>query len=115
MARIAVVRCHFFRDTRVRRQVDALIGSGHEVEVFCLRDVGEPGVQRSGPLTVRRLPLSHAVGARALKLLCEYTAFFGMVTALLAVRHLRRRFDLVQVNSVPEALVFTAVLPKLTG
>ena len=34
---------------------------------------------------------------------------------LITILHLRRRFDLVQVNTMPDALVFAAVVPKLLG
>ncbi len=80
MSRVCLVRCHHYRDSRVQREVDALIGSGHEVDVVCLRAHGEPRLERRGPLTIRRLPLAHAVGASASRLLLEYAAFFMMAS-----------------------------------
>lgn len=115
MARACVVRCHYYRDTRLQREVEALVDSGHEVEVICLRGKGEPRWERRGALTIRRLPLEHSLGAGALRLLAEYIGFFIMAALVLSARHLRRRFRLVQVNSVPDALVFAALLPRLTG
>ena len=39
-----------------------------------------------------------------------------LASAFLAARlHLKRRFDLVQVNSMPDTLVFAAIVPKLLG
>ncbi len=72
-------------------------------------------MERRGGVTIRRLPLEHSVGAGALRLLAEYISFFIMAALVLSARHLRRRFRLVQVNSVPDALVFAALVPRLTG
>jgi glycosyltransferase involved in cell wall biosynthesis len=115
MPRAAVVRCHYFRDTRVRREVDALLAVGFAVEVVCLRDRGESGRERRGSLLITRLPLRHRSGAGAPRLLGEYLVFFLLASVILTVRALRRRFDVVQVNSVPDALVFAAAPAKLLG
>jgi glycosyltransferase involved in cell wall biosynthesis len=115
MARVCVVRCHYYRDTRVRREVAGLLDKGHRVELVCLRDRGEPRQERRDGLTIRRLPIRHAVGAGAARLLAEYLAFFVLASIVVSTLHLRRRFALVQVNSVPDVLVFTAMLPRLTG
>jgi glycosyltransferase involved in cell wall biosynthesis len=45
----------------------------------------------------------------------EYAAFAAAAGAAAAVRHLRRRFDAVQVHTVPDGLVFAALVPKLLG
>jgi glycosyltransferase involved in cell wall biosynthesis len=115
MARICVVRCHLYRDSRVMREVAALIEAGHEVVVVCERDVDEPRLERRESLTIHRLPLRHVAGAGALRLLAEYAAFFVLAAMLVTVSHLHRRFAVVQVNSVPDALVFVATVPRLTG
>jgi glycosyltransferase involved in cell wall biosynthesis len=82
---------------------------------MCLREPGEPRREERAGLVVRRLPLRHRAGAGLPRLLAEYGAFFAMAAALVTVRHLRRRFDVVQVNSVPDALVFCALGPRLLG
>ena len=115
MARICVVRCHYFRDSRVQREVAALVEAGHNVVVVCERDVHEPRLERRGALTIHRLPLRHVAGAGASRLFAEYAAFFVLAAGLVTLSHLRRRFDVVQVNSVPDALVFIATVPRLTG
>lgn len=115
MRRACVIRCHYYRDTRVQREVDALVGSGFDVEVICLRAEGEPRRERREGVTIHRLPLEHSVGAGAARLLAEYVAFFILAALVVSARHLRRRFEIVQVNSVPDVLVFVALVPRLTG
>jgi Glycosyltransferase Family 4 len=45
----------------------------------------------------------------------EYSAFFLSAFAQASRLHLRRRYDVVQVNTLPDALVFAAAIPKLFG
>ena len=45
----------------------------------------------------------------------DYAAFFVAVAAVLTVRHLRRPYAVVQVNTMPDFLVFAAVVPRLLG
>ena len=116
MARVCVIRHGFFPlDTRVRREVHALAAAEHEVDVICVRRPGEPRRERFGRVTVRRLslPLTRCEG-RA-RYLLQY-AIFGLAAAVVvAALHCRRRFEVVQVNSMPDALVFAAAVPRLLG
>jgi glycosyltransferase involved in cell wall biosynthesis len=115
MARICVIRQFFFpRDVRVRRQVGALTAAGHEVDVICVRRPGEPLRERLGAVRVHRVPIRIERGGRA-RYLLQYGAFLTAAGALAGALHLRRRFDLVQVNTLPDALVFAAAIPRLLG
>jgi glycosyltransferase involved in cell wall biosynthesis len=113
--RVAVVRQGYLEiDPRVQREVHALLQAGHEVDVIALRDEGMPRIERRGGLTIRRLPLPRRRGG-AIAYLGDYALFFLAASALLTFLHLRRRYDLVQVHSLPDPLVFAALVPKLTG
>ena len=114
-ARICVIRQGFYPlDPRVRREVLALEGAGHEVDVVCLRRPDEPGWERIGNVTVHRISIASRGGGKA-RYLFEYGGFMLVAALLAAMLHLRRRFDLVQVNSMPDTLVFAAVVPRLLG
>ena len=115
MSRICILRCHYYRDTRLQREVAALLARGHEVEVICLRNNSEPFREHNDRLTISRIPLRHPAGAGVIRRLAEYTAFFMAACVGVTLLHLRRRFDLVQINTVPDVLVFAALLPRLTG
>jgi glycosyltransferase involved in cell wall biosynthesis len=115
MARIGIVRQGYVPlDARVRAEVEALVLQGHEVEVLCLRRPGEPRRERRGGLTIRRVSLPQRRSGWPAYLM-QYAAFFGIALAFVTVRHLRRPYDLVQVNSMPDALVFCALIPRLLG
>ena len=115
MAKVCVVRQFYFPfDTRVRREVQALLDAGHEVDVICQQGDGEPVTEGRGLLSVRRLPVRRRRQS-TVQYLIEYLEFFLKAFALISVRHLRRRYDLVQVNSLPDPLVFAALVPRLSG
>jgi glycosyltransferase involved in cell wall biosynthesis len=111
-----MVREHYVpQDSRVAREVDALAALGHHVDVICLRDEHQPRIERRPGVTVWRLPLRHSRGRRALRYVTEYGGFFVMAAGLVTLLHLRRRYRLIQVNSLPDALVFAAAVPRLLG
>jgi glycosyltransferase involved in cell wall biosynthesis len=115
VARICVVRQFYFPlDIRVRREVEALLGAGHEVDVVCLRAPGEPSFVQEERLTIRRLPMKHTRGGIA-GYLTRYPAFLAMASATVAVLHLKRRYDIVQVHSLPDTLVLAGAFPRLLG
>jgi glycosyltransferase involved in cell wall biosynthesis len=82
--------------------------------VIARRDEGRPWIERDGRLTVRRLPIPLRRGG-ALTYLADYAFFFIAAFAVLTALHLRRHYKLVQVHSLPDPLVFAALVPKLTG
>lgn len=115
MARIGLIRQGSYSlDPRVRREVAALAGAGHEVDVICLRRPGEPRTERLGTLTVHRLAPPPG-NSRPIGYLARYTVFGVVAAAYAAVLCARRRWDVVQVNSMPDALVFAAAGPRLLG
>lgn len=114
-ARVLVVRqFQYPLDPRVRREVATLLAAGHHVDVVCQKGPGQPGFERDGRLRVYRLPIGRW-RARPLTQLAEYVVFFAVAFVVVTAMHLRRRYDVVQVNTLPDVLVFSALVPKLTG
>ena len=101
-------------DTHLGREVDVLLGEGHEVDVVCMCRSGERPIERRGRLTIWRMPVRHKRSG-LVRYLWEHAAF--LVTAGVTVGALTvwRRFDLVQVNSPPDSVVLTALVPRLLG
>ncbi len=101
-------------DPRVRRQSDALIEAGYEVDILCLRQPGEPAEESDGARRILRLPVNRTFVGFAGHI-AEYVAFTAMVAWRLAHEHRRRRYSLVQVATVPDFLAFAALPEKLAG
>ena len=101
-------------DPRVRRQSDALADAGYEVDILCLRQEGQPVEDRVDRARVIRLPIDRGLVGFAGHL-AEYVAFTTLATLRLAREHRRRRYDLVQVATVPDFLALAALPERLAG
>jgi glycosyltransferase involved in cell wall biosynthesis len=110
---------HGFYPSGLNRQAEALVEDGFRVHVICLRGGGEPKHEISGGVEIHRLqvgrlePLSRrgSIG----RYLFDYNAFFLLASLKLMSLDIKHGFRAVQVNTLPDYLVFTALIPKLAG
>jgi glycosyltransferase involved in cell wall biosynthesis len=113
--RVAVLRHGFFpRDLRVYKEVQALAEAGCEVTVICLRKPGEKPVEEDGRVRVYRLPVARRRVSRA-RYIMEYALSMMLIGWTISRLAFRRRFDIVQVNTLPDFLVFAALVPRMLG
>src|SRR5438045_8787499 len=109
-----VVFSHYPADPRVRREAEALQSAGHSVRVICLRKSGESAVETVRSVRVERLPIERKRGS-ATRYIWEYFAFLVAALARVARIHCAARIDVVHVHNMPDVLVPTGLLPRLTG
>jgi glycosyltransferase involved in cell wall biosynthesis len=99
----------------VRREAEALADAGFDVDVICMRGNGSPRRAVVNGVTVLYLPTNRRRGGSKARYAFDYGRFFVLAAGVLAVRHLRRPYQVVQANSMPDFLVFAALVPKLLG
>ena len=112
--RVCIVRHNYYPDSHVRRDAEALVEAGHDVTVVALRRPDQPSRETLGGVQVHRLPVQHRRGS-PLRYAWEYGSFAFLAFLLVTRLHLRRRFQVVEVDNMPDILVFSALVPKLTG
>jgi glycosyltransferase involved in cell wall biosynthesis len=113
--RVAIlVHAVFPGDPRVRRQSDALLEAGYEVDVICLRRPGEPIETLENGVRVRRLPIDRTFVGFAGHI-AEYLAFTAAAAWRMAREHRRRGYALIQVATPPDFLVFAALPERWRG
>ncbi len=113
--RICVVRHGYYpSDPRVYKEVRALAAAGYDVDVICLREAREPVRETTGTVRVFRLPYAHSRGSM-LRYMVEYGVSVLLMSTALSVRFFRRRYSVIQVNTMPDSLVFSTLLPRLFG
>jgi glycosyltransferase involved in cell wall biosynthesis len=102
-------------DIRVRRKAESLAAAGYGVDVIALRSGGtnEKTYQLNG-VNVFTVSLGKNRGS-LLRYAIEYFAFFAVATWKLSTRMHRRRYALIDVNNLPDFLVFAAIWAKLQG
>jgi len=113
--RVCILRHAYYpSDVRVSREVNALIAGGYEVEIVCLRHDGQPRFESRDGVTIHRVPIGHRRDRR-LRYMFEYATSVILIGGLATALHLRRPFDIVQVNTMPDFMLFAATVPKLLG
>jgi glycosyltransferase involved in cell wall biosynthesis len=102
-------------DSRLLCYTNTLAELGHSVDVIAVK--GEKGLAPPPTKGVRiyRIHGQKYAGKARLGHLYGILAFFCRATLLVSQRELAGHYDVVHVHSVPDNLIFCALLPKLRG
>jgi len=111
---VLIIRQTDLYEGAVRRQAETLARAGYRVDVLCMRHPGCPRTSVISGVRVTRLPVD-LKRASAVSYLAGYGAFLAAAGLTVTARTLRRRYQVVQVNSMPDCLVFCAAPAKLAG
>ena len=100
-------------DPRIRREAEALVADGWEVDVFSLRGPGDPTLHPA----IRLIPIGveRHQGAGIGTYLEEYGSFLVRAGLALTRAQPRRRYRVVQVAAPPDPLIVAALPVRLTG
>jgi len=109
-----VVFSYYPDDPRVRREAEAMVTAGMSVDVICLKRPGDNTHETVDGVAVHRLPVVRKRGS-PLRYLWEYMAFFFLSFIRIMSLHFRSAYHIVHVHNMPDFLVFTALVPKLSG
>jgi glycosyltransferase involved in cell wall biosynthesis len=101
-------------DARVKRAAEALAESGHHVDFFAVANGEYRASGNHGLLRIYRLRMRMQQAA-ATRYVFEYGVFFAWVLGLVSFFHARRRYDVVYVHNMPNFMVFSGLLPKISG
>ena len=102
-------------EIRVEREARALIENGYEVDVICLQQTGEAAISMEDGVQVYRLPVARHKEKGIVVQFFEYMAFFFLAMFKVTSLHLKRRYNVVQAHNLPDFLIFSAIVPKLSG
>lgn len=106
---------HYEFDNRVMRYAETLVREGHEVEVFALGQEGSLRVEVLRGVKVYRLQGRLKNEKTAFSYASRILGFFLRSLVQVSKNDLKRKYDLLHVHSVPDFLVFAALLPRLRG
>lgn len=103
-------------DNRVMRYAETLAARGDSVDIISLAHQGQQRVEilSSGVRVIRiqsRIKNERTKGAYLFRIM----QFLVRALFVTSAQHLKSPYDFVHVHSVPDFLVFAAVLPRLTG
>jgi glycosyltransferase involved in cell wall biosynthesis len=104
-------------DNRVRKYAEALARAGFGVDVIAIS-----GQHRAAkePTVLNGVAIYHMMQRvrderNKWSYLSRLTRFFALALMKLSSLQLRHRYDVIHVHNMPDFLVFTAIVPKLTG
>jgi glycosyltransferase involved in cell wall biosynthesis len=100
-------------DPRIRREAEALVAAGWEVDIFSLRGPGDPTLDPA----VRLVPIGvdRHQGAGIGTYLAEYGSFLVRAGVALTRAQPGRRYRVVQVAAPPDPLIAAALPLRLSG
>ncbi|MDM8530393.1 glycosyltransferase [Anaerolineales bacterium HSG25] len=121
--RVCVIRLStYFGDMSVQREVATLHDAGYETHVICMDALLSERVE--GEVYQRELTVDgihvHRMPTRRKKqglvrYMFDYVSFFLLAALKVTQLHVERPFDVIQVNTMPDFLIFVALIPKLMG
>lgn len=103
----------FAVDSRIQRQARALAERGDQVDCVCLNDDDAIAVG-AGRISLHRAAAGKPRGGKRAYVEGNARFLAGAARKVTALDR-RVRFDLIEIHNMPDALVFTALWPKLRG
>src|SRR5690349_8339642 len=99
---------HYPADTRVKRELGALRGTGRQCAVIAVRQAGETATQRVGGVVAIRVPGRKSRGG-FLSYLIEYGEFVLRCRRLIATHSALAHVKVVHVHTLPDFLLWAAL------
>lgn len=112
---LIIVHNYALAHNRVRMELNAIADAGMSADVLCLRGTGEAKTETYRSARIRRLPVRRHRGAPLVVYVLEYLSFFLLAAVWASALVLRHRHRMVIVHSLPDVLVFSALVPRLMG
>ncbi|HEX4215193.1 MAG TPA: glycosyltransferase [Candidatus Dormibacteraeota bacterium] len=110
---VLVLSQHPYDHVTLRRNSETLLRAGMFVDEVCMTDRWELGKVHQTGLRRYGIPLRHR--RTLIGYLLEYVGFLAWSFLVAGWLGLRRRYDAVQVDTLPDVLVFSALVPRIRG
>lgn len=115
MNKVCIVRQkHYPAQRNLRRNAETLVKAGYEVDVVCVGRKGQKKRETMNGVNLHRVIMSYHRG-KVFWYIFEYAAFFIQSSLKLAWLSIKKRYDVIEVHTMPDFLVFVTLFPKLLG
>src|SRR5271166_4021618 len=114
--RVAMVAYAFFEgNARIQQYASALVQRGDSVDIFALRQSGQPEYMNIKGVNFYGIQERVVNEVRQTTYLFRILRFLLHSAVVLTKQHHAEPYDIIHVHSVPDFLVFSALVPKLSG
>jgi glycosyltransferase involved in cell wall biosynthesis len=110
-----VAYTHYPTDSRVRREAEALAERGDTVDFICLGSENDKKSEIYNGVRLIKICLNRYRGSNPIMYMASYLQFFFAAAFKLTRLQLKNHYQLIQVHTMPDFMVFTALIPKLLG
>jgi glycosyltransferase involved in cell wall biosynthesis len=110
-----VAYTHYQTDPRCRREATLAAEAGWDVHFYALSQSGSAGISQTEGITLHELPMPRYRGGAPAAYVLSYLRFLLLASWEIQNHHLKSRFDIIHVNTMPDFMVGTALLPRLFG
>lgn len=115
MRRVCCYTHHYYpENAHIRRDMETLVQAGYSVDIICLKRKDQSYREIIKGVNIYRIPVEHHRRG-LLRYLLEYSTSFFFAAVTLTFLHLRKRYKVIEVNNMPDILVFATIIPKLLG
>lgn len=110
-----VAYTHYETDARPRRTAEALVARGDSVDFLSLGEESKPSDEWLNGVHLKRLSVSRYRGKNFGRYLASYFQFMVQAFRTISLRHLKKRYDVIYVHTMPDFMVFCSGFAKLLG
>jgi glycosyltransferase involved in cell wall biosynthesis len=110
-----VAYTNYLNDARPRREAETLVRRGDHVDFIALGEKDRPSFEIVQGVNVFRVKQLRYRGGGFLKYGFSYFRFLCASTMKLLRLHLKQRYDVIYVHTMPDLLVLVAMIPKMFG
>jgi glycosyltransferase involved in cell wall biosynthesis len=116
MARICMVAyTHYPTDSRVRREAEALVERGDTVDFICLGSEKDKKSEVYNGVKLIKIYINRYRGSSTVMYMASYLQFFLVATLKLVGMQLKNHYQIIQIHTMPDFMVFVAIFPRLLG
>lgn len=112
---LMVVHAYYIEDTRVRREAEALVEAGKQVDVICLNKGDEVKGETFNGVNIHRLGVSRSDSRTKASYILEYLQFALFAFFKVSGLFFAMRPKVVMVHNMPNFLVFSTLIPRIFG
>ena len=110
-----VAYTYYESNPRVKKEAEALVEAGFDVDFLSLKRIGENSFQKVNGVNVFRLNCQHFKGRSNIKYLLSYINFFIRVFFIISYLYFKKKYKIIHINNMPDLLVFAALVPRIFG
>jgi glycosyltransferase involved in cell wall biosynthesis len=115
MKKLCMVVFNYYEiDSRVKRHAEFLADCGWHIDIIALKSHFEKSMQKFPTIRVYEIPIAKKRGS-FIRYIYQYLVFCILSFILLTCLYIRNRYLLIQINNLPDFLVFSALIPRLAG